>query len=188
LKPDWSAAYNNLGVARFNKDLLDGGRSALAGLGDIERAIEIANADGDDTIALLAYVNQSKLLGLTGNLVDAQASCEAARSLDAQAAFPYVCLASIGFLARSSPDTGPGLTVDESLADIGKYLDQAEQSDDIPAFTHYLRATWHMDQHQNQEAVAAFSRFSTTMQYRACLQLDRMRIENAAYFMSRLGR
>jgi hypothetical protein len=184
LKPGWSAAHNNLGVARFNKDLLDPEGSPLAGLHDYERAIELANDQGEDELALLAHVNKSEIHRLAGNWRDAKASCESARSLNDQSALPYVCLACYSFVFYRSPDSTGGIP----LNDIKQYLDQAEQFDDAPATLHYLRAAWHKEQKQNQEAIVTYERFFALMEHRACLQTDKISLRNAAYFVDKLTR
>ncbi len=176
------AAYNNLGVARFNKDLLQSETGfPQTGLFEFEQAIELANAQGKAELELLAHVNRSDLLRRAGRWNDAQADCEAALGLSAQSALPYVCrvLNNLSRFAGSE-----GIPFD----DIKRDLDQAERSDDVPVKLYYLRATWHREKNQREEAIAAYERFFDLMRNRACLQVDVKYVQDASYFLNKLGR
>jgi tetratricopeptide (TPR) repeat protein len=181
LNPVWSAAYNNLGVARFNKDLLTLEGQPEHGLDDFEQAIKLANAQGETGLALLAYVNKSEFHRWSESYHKALTDCEAALALNAQSALPYVCRVLYNFSFATS---GQDIPFDEIKRD----LDQAEQSDDVPAKLHYLRASWHRDLNEEQEAIAAYERFLELMEERACLQSDVYYIEDAVYFVGELTR
>jgi hypothetical protein len=183
LRPDWSAAYNNLGVARFNQDLGQGETGFLqAGLYEFGQAIELASAQGEAELELLARVNRSDLFRRAERWSDAQTDCQEAWGLHAQSALPYVCRAlyDISYGAGSKE----GIPFD----DVKRNLDQAEASEDVPAKLYYLRASWYREQNRHQEATDAYGQFLDRMRYRACLQTDAGYIDDARYFLDKLGR
>ena len=181
LNPAWSAAYTNLGVARFNRDLLTLEGYPTHGLDDFDQAIRLANDQGEAGLALLAYINRSDSHRWSESHRKALSDCEAALACDAQSALPYVCrvLYSFSFGAGSE-----GIPFDEIKRD----LDQAEQSGDVPAKLHFLRASWHREQNNKQEAIAAYERFLELMEARACIQTDVYYVEDAVYFIGELTR
>ncbi|MBN1992230.1 MAG: tetratricopeptide repeat protein [Anaerolineae bacterium] len=182
LKPDWSVIYNNLGIARFNKELLEAEGTAQAGRDHFEQAIKLAEAQGETDLALLAHVNNSRLL-LQGRKWDtAKKHCEMALSLNTQSALPYICRATFhffqGFSAAEKMD----------LKAIKQDLEQAAQFDDAPAKLYYLRAIWYEQEQQKQAAIENYLRFFNKMEYRACLHTDQEALHNAAIFLDELSR
>ena len=180
LKSDWPAVHNNLGVAKFNKDLLDVDGFPQSGRDSFDRAIELAQAQGDSQIELLATVNQSDLLRRVGNWNTAAASCEVARGIDSRSPYPYLCQVLVDFSA------GAGSSQDIPFYKIDRDLATVERLDNSMPRLYFLRASWYREQNQRQEAIAAYERFLELMKYRACLQVDLNYINDANHFRQAL--
>lgn len=181
IKPDWPAAYNNLGVAKFNKDLLDVDGFPLSGRDSFERAIELAREQDESNIELLATVNQSDLLRRVGNWNTAAASCETAKGINAQSPYPYLCQVLVDLSAGAGSAQGiPFYKIDQDL-------DAAEQLDGTLPRLYFLRASWYREQNQSDKAKAAYERFFELMQHRACLQTDIKYVDDARRFYNELN-
>ncbi len=79
LAPDWGAAYNNLGIALYNLELLQGKSGYIpSGLAEFDQAIQYAAARDDGGALVLAYTNKGDLFRRAGNWEDAESACRAA--------------------------------------------------------------------------------------------------------------
>lgn len=176
---DWGAAYNNLGIARFNLELLQGKPGYnYSGLGDFDQAIRYAAAQDDTEVLLLAYANKSDLFRRTGNWEDAESACRAALRAAAQSSSPHICLA-LYKLSRFSGSDEP-----VPFLEIQNDLNNAKRYGPPPAKFHYLQAGVYRRQDQNQEALANYEHFLDVMQDRACLEVDWNYIRDAARYIT----
>lgn len=174
LKPQWSAAYNNLGVARLDKEWRIDAKLAPESP-ELDQAIKWAKPD-EARVKLLAYVNRSYWRLWAGQSQKAWDDCEAASGLDTQSALPYVC--RVLYYNRAQPDAQPYL--------IKETLDDAQRANDIPDKLYYLRADWYRQNEQWQAGLDDGQRFLALMQNRACLKTDRWRIRDAGYVLANL--
>lgn len=183
LDPEYAAAYNNLGMALFNKDLLQGKSGPIqSGLPELAQAIEHAFAQPDDAVKSLAYANQGDLLRRNGNWEDAEAACQAAQGASAHSSGPYICLVLFK-LSRFS-----GSSDNVPFPEIQGDLNNAKRFDDLPAKSYYLQAALYREQNLIQEALNEYQRFLDAMHERACLEMDWKYIRDTGYYLTKLQR
>ncbi len=174
LKPQWSAAYNNLGVARLDKEWRIDGKLPSESP-ELDQAIKWAKPD-ETRVKLLAYFNRSYWRLWAGQSQEAWEDCEAASGLDNRSALPYVC--RVLYYNHAQPDAQPYL--------IQETLDDAQRANDIPAQFYYLRADWYRRNKQWQAGLDDGQHFLALMQDRACLKIDRWRIRDAGPVLANL--
>lgn len=164
-QPTWSAAYNNLGVARYNQSLLSA--SATAGEDTLSDAIELAALQGDRSLELLALVNRANVYSYVNNADKVKMDCQRAETLDAQGELTRLCWLYYYFAITGNPDANAGL-VNRNKAE---YLGAPQIADSPRLEVH--RGIWYEHQNQPSEANRAYQRFLEQMQYHACLEQDR---------------
>lgn len=179
---EWGAAYNNLGVALFNLDLLQEKSGPIfGGLYEFDRSIEYAANEKDTETLLLAYTNKSDLLRRAGNWEEAASACQAALRLSTQSSLPHVCLASykIGRYA--------GLPADFSrLLDAQDDLDNAKHYIAPPAKFYLLQGSLYRLQGKEQEALVNYEHFLEAMENRACLESNLRYLRDTARFIAQI--
>ena len=188
LEKEPGGTYNNVGVALFNlkKEELDEKKDKQEsgfiydGLTEFGQAIEIAIEQGNDDLAVLAYVNRSDLYRRLSQLENATADCSAAREHDSQrdhdalSALPYICRARLNFTESvGSGERIPLEDIDRDIILAGQY------SDSWPSIP-FLRGTWFLEKKQYDEAVASFEEHFTRMENQACLKTDLDYLEDAS--------
>ena len=179
--PEWGAAYNNLGIALFNFELLQGKSGYIySGLPEFKQAIKYATAQDDAEVVLLAYTNKGDLLRRAGNWEDAEVACRTALSSSTQSSTPYICLALFK-LSRFA-----GSSEDIPFKEIQDYLDNANRFDKLPAKFYYLQAGMYRMQNKKQEAITEYTRFLEVMHDRACLEVDWKYIKETAGYLTEL--
>ena len=164
-QPTWSAAYNNLGVARYNQSLLSA--SATAGEDALSDAIEQAAIERDRSLELLALVNRANLYSFVNNADKVKFDCQRAETLDAQGELTRLCWLYYYFAITGNPDADAGLINRKKAEYLG-----APQITDSPRLQVH-RGIWYENQNQPSEADHAYRRFLEQMQYHACLEQDR---------------
>jgi len=179
--PEWGAAYNNLGIARFNYGLLGTSSGYVSrGLDEFDQAIKYASAQDDDQILLLAYTNKGDLLRRGGNWEDAEDACRVALRSYSRSSPPYICL-TLYKLSRYS-----GSSEDISFFELQDALNNAKLFGPPPAKFYYLQASLYRMQNQNQDALANYENFLEIMNERACLEIDWRYIKDAAVYIAEL--
>jgi len=174
---DSAAAYNNMGVAISSED-------RNQALGWINQAIVLAEDNFQKDIEITARVNRSQMYLLEKKWEEAKTDCDRAILINADLPSPYICLAKYNF--SYSRFGVPWLPF--PFNEINRNLNRAEEYQDIPAIVFYLRADW-LNSHfwkDKQAIVAAYSRYLTEMEFRACLPTDQDRNAYALGFLDKL--
>lgn len=171
-----AAAYNNMGMAYFTRD-------PERGFEEFDRSISLAKEQHAVDVEILALVNRSEYFQWQHKWENALDDCEASLGLNGHSALPYLCLANYyRALGRSQPSGWMPLN------EIGRNIDEAAKYEDAPALLYYFRADW-VSSHlwvKKQDAVDAYWRFLSELEYQACLQEDKQSIENAKKQLVRL--
>jgi tetratricopeptide (TPR) repeat protein len=169
---DWSAAVNNLGVARFNQALLgDFAGYATAGEDYLSKAIELATDQRESDIEFLAHVNRANVHSQVENIDKVAADCQQAEKLDGQSPLVRVCWLYY-YLTMYHGKTAETMTY---KARVVGYLG-TPRDDDLPRLV-FMRGDWYRSQKRAEEAGAAFTAFLRQMQFHACLAEDRKAIK-----------
>jgi tetratricopeptide (TPR) repeat protein len=169
---DWSAAANNLGMARFNQAKLGHFAGyATAGEDTLDQAIRLAEAQDESDVAFLAYVNRANVHSQVGNKDKVYADCKKAESLNGESPLVRVCWLYY-YLMMFGEKTARTASF---KATVTEYLG-VPRDDDVPRLV-ALRGDWYSSQNRPVEARAAYTGFLEQMQFHACLAEDRKSID-----------
>jgi tetratricopeptide (TPR) repeat protein len=179
--PEWGAAYNNLGLALFNLELVQGKSGFIySGLREFDQAIQYTAAQDNGEAILLAYTNKGDLLRRAGNWEDAESACRAALRSSTQSSSPYICLALYKLSRFAGSSEGVPIT------EIQDDLNNVKRFGTPPAKFYYLQAGLYRMQKQKQEALTDYEHFLEVMQDRACLEVDWSYIKDTARYITEL--
>jgi len=175
IDPNSSEAYNNLGVVLNNtaqsEELKD------AGWQEFTQAIEHAENNDEQNVALLAYVNRAKVNMYRLDWDYVKRDCNEAMQKNADTALPHLCWARYSFSYYPQTDFFGSIP----LGIIDQYLSEAETAGDSPMLTSFLRLDWHLAHawKQKRDAVKAYASLYQSMENNVCLRTDRLRQSNA---------